>query len=64
MYSSARTLLALSDLTAMPAGELLVAIVALAVVVLIARIVLSLAWKVLLVAGLVVGALYVLGVGL
>jgi membrane-associated phospholipid phosphatase len=64
MYSSARTLLALPDLTATPPGELLAVIVALAVVVLISRIVLSFAWKILLVAGLVVGALYVLDVGL
>ncbi|PSQ26177.1 hypothetical protein BRD03_10845 [Halobacteriales archaeon QS_9_68_17] len=41
-----------------PLGKLLVAIVALAVVVLVGRVVLSIAWKLLLIAGVVVAALY------
>ena len=41
-----------------PLGKLLVAIVALAVIVLVGRIVLSVAWKMLLIAGVVVAALY------
>lgn len=41
-----------------PLGKLLVAIVALAVIVLVGRVVLSIAWKLLLIAGVVVAALY------
>jgi len=41
-----------------PLGKLLVAIVALAVIVLVGRVVLSVAWKLLLIAGVVVAALY------
>lgn len=41
-----------------PLGKLLVAIVALAVIVLVGRIVLSVAWKMLMIAGVVVAALY------
>ena len=41
-----------------PLGKLLVAIVALAVIVLVGRVVLSIAWKMLLIAGVVVAALY------
>ncbi|MFB6217861.1 MAG: hypothetical protein ABEH77_01590 [Halobacteriaceae archaeon] len=47
-------------LLATPLGKLLLAIVALAVIVLVGRIVLSVAWKLLLVAGVVVGAAYLL----
>jgi len=39
-------------------GQLLAAIVALIVIVLVGRIVLSVAWKLLMVAGVVVAALY------
>ena len=39
-------------------GQLLAAIVALTVIVLVGRIVLSVAWKLLMVAGVVVAALY------
>lgn len=41
-----------------PLAKFLVAIVALAVVVLVGRVVLSIAWKLLLIAGVVVAALY------
>jgi hypothetical protein len=47
-----------AGLPASPLGQLLVGIVALAVVVLVARVLLSVAWKILLVAGVVVAALY------
>lgn len=43
-----------------PVGNLLVAVVALLVVVLIGRFLLSVAWKILLLAGVVIGALWVL----
>ena len=43
-----------------PLRNLLVAIAVLAVVVLVGRVLLSVAWKLLLVAGVVVGALYAL----
>lgn len=43
-----------------PLGRLLVAIVVLAGVVLVGRILLNLAWKLLIVAGVVVGILYLL----
>ncbi|MEE6209418.1 hypothetical protein U3A55_04480 [Salarchaeum sp. III] len=45
-----------------PLGNLLVAIVALLVIVLVGRFLLSVAWKLLLVAGVVVAALYLLSV--
>ncbi|GAA0646873.1 hypothetical protein [Salarchaeum japonicum] len=45
-----------------PLGNLLVAIVALLVIVLVGRFLLSVAWKLLLVAGVVVAALYVLSI--
>ncbi|QDX40599.1 hypothetical protein [Salarchaeum sp. JOR-1] len=45
-----------------PLGTLLVAIVALLVIVLVGRVLLSVAWKLLLVAGVVVAALYALSV--
>ena len=51
-------LLQLQALPNSPLGKLLVAIVALAVIVLVGRIVLSVAWKMLMVAGIVVAALY------
>ncbi|WP_246045630.1 hypothetical protein [Halorussus ruber] len=51
-----------AGLLASPLGELLVGLVALAAIVLIGRIVLSVAWKLLLVAIVVVGALYTAGV--
>ncbi|MFB6136088.1 MAG: hypothetical protein ABEJ04_04965 [Halobacteriaceae archaeon] len=41
-----------------PLGKLLVAIVALAVIVFVGRLLLNLAWKLLLIAGVVVGVLY------
>lgn len=43
-----------------PLRNLLVAIVVLAAVVLVGRVLLSVAWKLLLVAGVVVGVLYAL----
>lgn len=43
---------------ASPLGRLLVAIVVLAVVVLVGRVLLSVAWKILVVAAVVVGVLY------
>ncbi|NHN47285.1 hypothetical protein G9464_06695 [Halostella sp. JP-L12] len=51
-------LLQLPGVANSPLGKLLVAIVALAVIVLVGRIVLSIAWKLLLIAGVVVAALY------
>lgn len=58
------TMLALGALAALglgsPVGTLGVAVVALLVVVLIGRFLLSVAWKVLLFAGVVIGALWVL----
>ena len=49
-------------LLATPLGKLLVALILLAVVVLVGRLVLSVAWKLLLVAIVVVGAAYTAGV--
>jgi len=45
-----------------PLGQLLVGLVALALVLLVGRIVLSVAWKLVLVAITVVGAVYAAGV--
>jgi hypothetical protein len=52
----------LVGLLATPLGKLLVGLLALAVVVLVGRMVLSVAWKLLLVAIVVVGGLYTAGV--
>jgi hypothetical protein len=49
-------------LLATPLGKLLVGLVALAAVVLVGRVLLSIAWKLLLVAIVVVGGLYTAGV--
>jgi len=46
----------------MPVGKLLAGLVVLAAVVLVGRIVLSVAWKLLLVAIVVTGAIYTAGV--
>ncbi|NEU55967.1 hypothetical protein [Halorussus sp. MSC15.2] len=51
-----------AGLLATPLGKLLVGLVALAAVVLVGRILLNVAWKLLLVAIVVVGALYTTGV--
>lgn len=51
-----------AGLPATPLGKLLVALVAFAILVLVSRIVLNLAWKLLLVAIIVVGAFYTAGV--
>ncbi|WP_132059410.1 hypothetical protein [Halorussus amylolyticus] len=51
-----------TEVVATPLGKLLAGLVVLAVVVLVGRIVLSVAWKLLLVAIVVVGALYTAGV--
>jgi len=48
--------LALGGLTSSPLGTLLVALVAVTVIVLVGRFVLSVAWKLLVVATLLVGA--------
>ncbi|UPV74908.1 hypothetical protein M0R89_02290 [Halorussus limi] len=45
-----------------PLGQLLVGLVALAAIVLVGRVLLSVAWKLLLVAIVVVGGLYTAGV--
>lgn len=50
----------LAGLTATPLGQLLVALVVLLVVVFVGRLVLSLAWRLLFVAAVVVGILYAL----
>ncbi|MFB6069287.1 MAG: hypothetical protein ABEJ90_05110 [Halobacterium sp.] len=52
-------LLALGGLTSSPLGTLLLALVAVAVVVLVGRVVLSIAWKLVVAAILVVGAAWV-----
>lgn len=52
----------LVGLPASPLGQLLVGLVALAAVVLVGRLVLSVAWRLLLVAIVVVGAVYAAGV--
>lgn len=49
-------------LPADPLGQLLVALVGLAAVVLVGRVVLSVAWKLLVVAILVLSALYTAGI--
>lgn len=49
-------------LLATPLGKLLIGLVALAAIVLVGRIVLSVAWKLLVVAIVVVGGLYTAGV--
>ncbi|NHN59702.1 MULTISPECIES: hypothetical protein [Halorussus] len=54
--------IALAGLLATPLGQLLVGLVALAAVVLVGRILLNLAWKLLLVAIVVVGGVYTAGV--
>ncbi|WP_167599420.1 hypothetical protein [Halorussus marinus] len=51
-----------AELVATPVGKLLVGLVVLAAVVLVGRIVLSVAWKLLLVAIVVTGAVYTAGV--
>ncbi|MFC4447824.1 hypothetical protein [Halorussus aquaticus] len=56
------TLVLAAGLLATPLGKLLVGLVALAAVVLVGRILLNVAWKLLLVAIVVVGALYTTGV--
>ena len=59
MYAQlSAALLQLPGVANTPLGKLLVAIVALAVIVLVGRIVLSVAWKMLMIAGIVVAALY------
>jgi len=52
----------LAGLLATPVGKLLAGLVVLAAVVLVGRIVLSVAWKLLLVAIVVTGAVYTAGV--
>ncbi|WP_435175590.1 hypothetical protein [Halorussus sp. AFM4] len=54
--------LVLAGLLATPLGKLLAGLVVLAAVVLVGRILLSLAWKLLLVAIVVVGGIYTAGV--
>jgi uncharacterized protein (DUF697 family) len=49
-------------LPASPLGQLLVGLVALAAVVLVGRVLLSIAWKLVLVAIVLVGGLYTAGV--
>ena len=49
-------------LLATPLGKLLIGLVALAAIVLVGRIVLSVAWRLLVVAIVVVGGLYTAGV--
>ncbi|WP_128476308.1 hypothetical protein [Halorussus pelagicus] len=51
-----------SGLLATPLGKLLVGLVALAAIVLVGRVLLSVAWKLLIVAIVVVGGLYTTGV--
>jgi len=51
-----------AGLPATPLGKLLVGLVALAAVVLVGRVLLSVAWKLLLVGIVVVGGLYTAGV--
>ncbi len=55
----AALVLALGGLTSSPLGTLLVALVAITVIVLVGRFVLSVAWKLLVVATLLVGAAWV-----
>lgn len=49
-------------LLATPLGKLLVGLIALAAIVLVGRILLSIAWKLLVVAIVIVGGLYSVGV--
>ena len=49
-------------LLATPLGKLLIGLVALAAIVLVGRVVLSVAWKLLVVAIVVVGGLYTAGI--
>lgn len=49
-------------LLATPLGKLLIGLVALAAIVLVGRVILSIAWKLLVVAIVVVGGLYTAGV--
>jgi hypothetical protein len=51
-----------TGLLADPLGQLLVGLVALAAIVLVGRVLLSVAWRLLLVAIVVVGGLYTAGV--
>ena len=51
-----------AGLPATPLGKLLVGLVALAAVVLVGRVLLSIAWKLLLIGIVVVGGLYTAGV--
>lgn len=53
------SVLALGGLTSSPLGTLLVALVAVTALVLVGRVVLSVAWKLLLVATVLVGAAWV-----
>ncbi|MGB9965060.1 hypothetical protein [Halobacterium sp. CBA1126] len=55
----AALVLALGGLTSSPLGTLLVALVAITVIVLVGRFVLSVAWRLLVVATLLVGAAWV-----
>lgn len=55
----AALVLALGGLTSSPLGTLLVALVAITVIVLVGRFVLSVAWKLLVVATILVGAAWV-----
>lgn len=52
-------LLTLEGVTSTPLGTLLVALVAIGVIVLVGRVLLSIAWKLVLVATVVVGALWI-----
>lgn len=53
-------LLQFGALTGSPLGKLLVALVIIAVVILVGRVVLSIAWKLVLIAAIVVGGLWLL----
>ncbi|MCD2204329.1 hypothetical protein [Halobacterium sp. KA-6] len=55
----AALVLALGGLTSSPLGTLLVALVAITVIVLVGRFVLSVAWKLLVIATVLVGAAWV-----
>jgi len=52
----------LGDVMQTPMGRLLVGLLVLAVVILVGRIVLRIAWKLVILAAVVVGVLYVLSV--
>ncbi|MEF8828133.1 MAG: hypothetical protein V5A38_12045 [Halolamina sp.] len=49
-------------LPAGPLGQALIAIIAIAVVILVGRIVLSIAWRLVLIASVVIGALWLLSI--